>query len=114
MRLVSNYQKMLDHRLSKPKETQKVKAEVNANKDERVYRNSALKDQKRHQSVFSSKKLSLARPEQQSRWDLEDEFRNTFDERTLAHLKNLFSSNFRAFNNSERPQKNVYITQSKY
>ena len=44
MRLVSNYQKMLDLRLSKPKSLQKIKMEANKNKDERVYRNSALRE----------------------------------------------------------------------
>ena len=44
MRLVSNYQKMLDLRLSKPKSLQKIKMEANSNKEERVYRNSALRE----------------------------------------------------------------------
>jgi len=63
-----------------------------------------------HQSVFSEKKGKSP-----DGWgDLDDEFRKTFDERTLAHLKGAFSSNFRAYNNSERPQKNVMIVQNKY
>ena len=54
--------------------------------------------------MFSEKKRA------HDAWDLDDNFRKTFDERTLAHLKGAFSSNFRAFNNSERPQKNVLVT----
>ena len=55
MRLVSNYQKMLDQRLSKPKSLQKI-AVNQANRGERVYKNSALREQMMHQSVFSEKK----------------------------------------------------------
>ena len=54
MRLVSNYQKMLDQRLSKPKSLQKIA--VGKAKGERVYKNSALREQMMHQSVFSEKK----------------------------------------------------------
>ena len=45
-----------------------------------------------HQSVFSEKKG------QSKGWGADEEFRKTFDEKTVAHLKGAFSSNYRAYN----------------
>ena len=49
MRLVSNYQRMLDSRLSQPKAIKKVGDGYQA----KVYKNSSYTDQKMHQSIFS-------------------------------------------------------------
>ena len=65
---------------------------------ERVYRNSAHRQQKMHESLFASsdkRKRDLS-PE-------DELFRRTFDDRTVAHLQSLFSTNIRQYNASEKP-----------
>ena len=49
MRLVSNYQRMLDSRLAQPKAIKKV-GEGHSSK---VFKNSSFADQKMHQSIFT-------------------------------------------------------------
>jgi hypothetical protein len=96
MRLINNYQNMMDNRLSKPKSTQKVVVDRIFGGQERVYRNSALKEQKIHESVFNSSKTKW-------RGDMtpEDElFRRTFDDRIVQQLQSVFSSNHRQYNES--------------
>ena len=109
MRLISNYQNMMDDRLSKPKQTQKTQVQRHGGNQERVYRNSAFKKQKLHESIFNSSDKRLRELSEE-----DEHFRRTFDERTVAQLQNIFSSNIRQYNASEKPQKHTLVNMSRY
>ncbi len=87
MALIGNYQKMLDQRLSKPKSLNKY----TQGRQEKVYKNSNLSDQKLHQSIFAKQPrdpspLAGGEPELEAK---------TFDDRLVSHLNNSMYSNFR-------------------
>jgi recombinational DNA repair ATPase RecF len=44
----------------------------------------------------------------------EEQFRRTFDDRTVAQLQNIFSTNLRQYNASEKPQKHTLVNMSRY
>ena len=100
---------MLDKRLSKPKSIQRKTAMRSSGKQEKIYKNTPYDDQKLHMSVFASSKERLRElsPEEES-------FRRTFDDRTVLKLNNVFASNIRQYNESEKPQKHSLINLSKY
>lgn len=86
MTLLGNYQRMLDHRLSKPKAVCKVPRE---HKEDKVYKNSAFDDQQMHQSIFKS--FGSNRMPQ-------NDVVGGIDKETYGHLSNLSALNVRRYN----------------
>ena len=104
MNLVSNYQRMLDSRLSAPKAIKKVEE----GRHKKVYKNTAMDEQLLHQSVFSER----ARLKNHSVF--EDKLGGTIDERTVGHLNTAFGLNYRQYNVNDKPSKLSDIKQTKY
>ena len=90
MTLLGNYQRMLDHRLSKPKAISKIPRDY---KDDKVYKNSAFDEQQAHQSIFKS--FASQKP-------MADQI-GGIDKETYGHLSNLSALNVRRYNQSEKP-----------
>ena len=108
--MVSNYQNMLDKRLSKPKSIQRKTAMRTSGKQEKIYKNTPYEEQKLHMSLFSSaskERLRDLSPEEES-------FRRTFDDRTVLKLNSVFANNIRQYNASEKPQKHSLVSMSKF
>ena len=103
---------MLDQRLSKPKSI----ARVQRGSQEKVFRNTPLKEQSALQSLFSKKRATLASTlagsGEMTMQDMGD-LTKTFDERGISKLNNSFYLNYRRNNYGERPQKLTTICQTK-
>jgi len=104
MNLVSNYQKMLDSRLSCPKSIKQVES----GRIRKVYKNTAMDEQLLHQSVFSEKQRN------KNHSVFEDKLGGTIDERTVGHLNTAFGLNYRQYNVNDKPSKLSDIKQIKY
>ena len=72
-----------------------------------------MKDQKRHQSIFGDPTAERTREPDYS-FDDDEAFRRTFDDRTMKHLNSIFSSNYRQYNETEKPQKHSLVNMSKF
>lgn len=113
-RLLGNYQRMLDGRLSVPKTLQKVNTNFSS-KDEKVFKNTAYQKQANHQSVFS--KYSAVQGSA-TKWakDTGDEAQNDLNAAKanyVSHLEKSFSASFARYDQLNKPQKLTLIKQSK-
>lgn len=114
MRLVGNYQRMLDTRLSVPKTLQKVSTNTSS-KDEKIFKNSAYNKQQNHQSVFT--KFSALQGG--GGWAKDSGNDNTNDLNAakanyVSHLEKSFSESFKRYDQLDRNQKLNLIKQIKY
>ena len=81
MNLVSNYQRMMDHRLSKPKSIHTV----NNGRAEKVFKNSSFNEQLMHNTSFKNKNP------------------DAFDDKTKHDLSVAFAGNFQQYNQLQAP-----------
>ena len=102
MTLLSNYQRMMDHRLSKPKSISKVDKSYG----QRVFKNSSHGDQKNHWAMFKSYSNAKA-----SNTFGEDELEHALNHKTIDHLDNSFKLNLKRYNESDKVQVHSAIKQ---
>ena len=107
MSFVSNYQKMLDSRLSRPKILQKILMDTPYKNKDKFYKNSPFEDQHRHQKVFKTFSRS-------TNWsDLKDMQDNDVSDKTkyISHLEAAFQKNYRRYDILDRPQNHRQVKQ---